>query len=51
MRFSKLLIKEINWQIYSKNIAKSDFIANDVEEYIDYCIREIKSRKKSNFKD
>lgn len=46
MRFSKLLIKEINWQLYGKNIAKADFIAKDVEDYIDYCISEIKSRKK-----
>ena len=51
MRFSKLLIKEINWQLYGKNIAKADFIAKDVEDYIDYCISEIKSRKKSNFKN
>lgn len=51
MRFSKLLIKEINWQIYGKNIAKSDFIAKDVEEYIDFCISEIKPKKKSNFRN
>lgn len=46
IRFSKLLIKEINWQTYGKQIAKADFIAKDVEEYIDCCINKIRTRKK-----
>lgn len=45
LRFGRLLIKEAGRHVYGKDIAKSAFIARDVEEYIDYCIKEMKSGK------